>query len=104
MMLKNLSKETFAKNREDFVRKNLSRQGLNESTVKFMLTKEKIDESLYLIRENIPDLVQELYKLKNLLVQKYKDGERATPLESLDEFLKDILEEKIERNLKSKKF
>ena len=54
MMLKNLSKETFAKNREDFVRKNLSRQGLNESTVKFMLTKEKIDESYeyYLISKN----------------------------------------------------
>ena len=72
--------------------------------IEYYKIKEKIDESLYLIRENIPDLVKELYKLKNLLIQKHKEGDRATPLESLDEFLKDMLDEKIERNLKSKKF
>ena len=71
--------------------------------IEYFKLKAQIDESLEIIRENIPDLVKQLYKVKDLLVQKQSRGERATPLESLDEFLKDILDEKIERNLKSTK-
>jgi hypothetical protein len=56
------------------------------------------------VESNIPKLMSVLYEIRNILVNRMKNGGvEEQSLDTLDVYLKDILDEKIQRNLKANK-
>ena len=74
----------------------------NDTTYEYNKLTDMLHDMWSVIRNNIEPMVKELYKIRNILNTRSEENVQV-PNEHLDTYLKNILDEKIDRNLKSNK-